>query len=80
MPHLPADIEAVRQSTQSWLNAVNPVGQSEQDLISTAAAQGIEVRVIARDGERFGLRADLRVNRINVEVVDGRVTRVDGVG
>ena len=80
MQHLPPSEEAVRRSTQQWLAAANAVGQAEAELISAAAAHGIEVRGLARDGEHFGRRADLRPNRINVEVVDGRVALVTDIG
>ena len=80
MQHPPPSEEAVRQSTQQWLNTADAVGQAEAELISAAAAHGIEVRVLARDGKHFGCRTDLRPNRINVEVVDGRVTRVTDIG
>lgn len=70
----------MRQSTQQWLKAATAVGRTEAELISVAAAHGIEVRVLARDGEHFGRRTDLRPNRINVEIVDGRVALVADIG
>lgn len=80
MQHLPPSEEAVRRSTQRWLHAANAVGKTEAELISAAADHGIEVRVLARDGEHFGRRTDLRPKRINVEVVDGRIALVTDIG
>jgi hypothetical protein len=46
---------------------------------ATAKARGCSVRVARRDGEDLLLTQDLSPSRINVEVTDGRVTRVLGV-
>ena len=79
-PRLPPQLEAIRTRTDDWIAAKDPVGKPEADLMTAAAEHDIEVRVIARDGQRFALRADLRPNRVNVEVAGGIVCRVDGVG
>lgn len=79
-PPLPPQLEAIRTRTEEWIAANDPVDKPEADLITAAAGHDVQVRVIARDGQRFALRADLRPNRVNVEVVGAIVSRVDGVG
>ncbi len=77
---MPPGLEAIRESTRAWLAAFDPVGLSERELVEAAGAQGVQIRVISRDGRGLIVRADLRPSRVNVEVVGGLVTRVDGVG
>jgi hypothetical protein len=77
--YLTPELKVIFDRTEEWLASRDPVDKPEQELISAASGQAIDVRVIARDGQRFNLRADFRPSRINVEVVDGRVTKVDGV-
>jgi hypothetical protein len=52
----------------------------EDDLVSAASGHEVLVRVITRDGKSLPSRADRRPNRINVDINDGLVTRVDGAG
>jgi len=79
MLYLTPEHEAIFKRTEAWLAAAGAVGQLEEALSAAANEQNIDVRVIARDGERFLLRTSFSPCRINVEVADGRVTRVDGV-
>jgi hypothetical protein len=76
---LPPRLQAVQEQTEKWLARADPVGQPERDLVAAAADHGVEIRVITRDGQHFPLRADRRPSRVNVEIADGRITRVDGV-
>jgi hypothetical protein len=46
---------------------------------ATVAERGAYVRVLSADGRSFGRTDDLVIHRINVEVSDGIITRVDGV-
>lgn len=54
-------------------------GRTLAQAEATAKARGCSVRVARRDGEDLILTQDLSTSRINVEVTDGRVTRVLGV-
>jgi hypothetical protein len=51
-------------------------GQALAEAKATANARGCSVRVARRDGEDLMVTQDLSTSRINVEVTDGRVTRV----
>lgn len=76
---LPPSHRAIQERTEQWLAAADPVGRLEEALIAAAHEQDITVRVMARDGDRLPQRADRRPGRVNVEIADGRVTRIDGV-
>ncbi|WP_022930087.1 hypothetical protein [Patulibacter americanus] len=54
-------------------------GRPLAEAQATAKARGCSVRVARRDGEDLMVTQDLSTSRINVEVTDGRVTRVLGV-
>ncbi len=63
-----------------WLSRVEIIGLTEEQLMTAAQTAGIVVRVISRgDGRSLGITADRRGNRVNVEMVDGRVSRVNGL-
>jgi PAS domain-containing protein len=53
------------------------VGLAEAKATQQAEANGLEVRVIARDGELFPITADLKENRINFSITDGKVTKAE---
>jgi len=48
------------------------VGQTEDAARSAAVDEGITVRIAARDGQSFPLRADMQFSRVNL-VIDGGV-------
>jgi hypothetical protein len=75
----PADHKLIREPTEAWLATLDLVGRSEEALTSAADQQGLQVRVISRDGQMLALHADYRPDRVNVEVVGALITRVDGV-
>ena len=52
--------------------AATLVGQTEDAARSVAEDQGITVRIAARDGQSFPLRADMQFSRVNL-VIDGGV-------
>jgi hypothetical protein len=54
-------------------------GRTLAQAQAAAKARGCSVRVARRDGEDLMVTQDLSTSRINVEVTDGRVTRVLGV-
>lgn len=50
------------------------VGLSEDAALTSAAAADCEVRITSRDGIQFTTTRDFRADRVNLEIVDGRVT------
>ena len=56
------------------------VGLPEADAEAAARDAGWEFRVSRRDGEDLAVTADLRPNRVNVEVTDEVVTDVLSIG
>lgn len=56
------------------------VGLDLEDFTAEAHALGFEVRVAERDGEALNLKANLRIDRINVATVDDVVTRIVMMG
>lgn len=52
------------------------LGESEDQAEAMARRFHCSWRVIERDGHRFALTADLRLNRVNVTITRGRVTSV----
>lgn len=52
------------------------VGLSLVDARTVAEANGFALRVVSRDGKRGMVTQDYRTDRINVSVVDDKVTKV----
>jgi hypothetical protein len=50
------------------------VGQTEDAARSTAEDEGITVRIAARDGQSFPLRADMQFSRVILVIERGVVT------
>lgn len=50
------------------------IGLSESAALDTAKANGWEVRVVSRDGEDFAVTEDYRMDRVNLTIVDDKVT------
>jgi hypothetical protein len=71
--------EEHRRRAEQWLASRQVVGAALADLIASAEAEKVRIRVLSENGLRFALTADRRVNRVNVDVADGRVSRVDGI-
>ena len=67
---LPAAARSALERTERI--AATLVGQTEDAARSVAEDQGITVRIAARDGQSFPLRADMQFSRVNL-VVDGGV-------
>ncbi len=55
------------------------VGKRLDRARTIARSHDCTIRVVKRDGEPRDVTGDLRPNRTNVVVENGRVTRVDGV-
>jgi hypothetical protein len=68
-----------KAGTAGVFDARDLEGRTLAEAQATAKARGCSVRVARRDGEDLILTQDLSTSRINVEVTDGRVTRVLGV-
>lgn len=69
---LPAvDVPALSQD-----EAVTLVGLTEDEAMKVAESKGWITRVSSRDGEDFQLTMDYVTNRVNLAIVDGKVTGV----
>lgn len=69
---LPAvDVPALSQE-----EAVKLVGLTEDEAVKVAESNGWITRVSSRDGEDFQLTMDYVTNRVNLAIVDGKVTGV----
>lgn len=56
------------------------LGLTESEATDLLARNGEELRVVERDGEKLAVTRDYRDTRVNVVVLDGRVTEVTGRG
>ncbi len=52
-------------------------GLTVEEARRQVEAQGYTFRVIVQDGHWFAVTADLRTDRVNVEVAAGKVVRAD---
>ena len=53
------------------------IGMDEADAVSAVEEAGLAVRIAQRDGTRLMLTADLRPNRINLAIQNGRVSAAE---
>ena len=53
------------------------VGQTEADATAWILGQGLRCRITRRDAEGFMGTMDLRNDRINLEIDNGKVTKAD---
>ncbi|MFM8390178.1 MAG: hypothetical protein ACKOA5_13125 [Actinomycetota bacterium] len=65
------DVPALSQE-----EAVKLVGLTEDEAVKVAESNGWITRVSSRDGEDFQLTMDYVTNRVNLAIVDGKVTGV----
>jgi hypothetical protein len=56
--------------------AVTLVGLTEEEATKVAESKGWMIRVSSRDGEDFQMTMDYVTNRVNLAIVDGKVTGV----
>jgi hypothetical protein len=75
----PSDLDPYKKPAEEWLADHDLIGLAEADAKAMTSAASLRIRVTARDGVGFPRRADFRSNRVNVEVNDGRVSRIGGV-
>lgn len=73
------EYEATLERARQWVEHSDAVGQAADGFRDQARAEGFVVRVLPEPGERVLITRDRRPHRINVRVVDGHVTAVDGV-
>jgi hypothetical protein len=52
------------------------IGQDPDTATEIAAQSGYSVRVVSADGEALAVTTDYRLDRVNISVVDGRITEV----
>ena len=52
------------------------IGLSVEDARALCASMGLQLRVTREDGEPQLITMDLRRNRVNVHVVDGRIAEI----
>jgi hypothetical protein len=69
-------VPAVDVPALSQEEAVKLVGLTEDEAVKVAESNGWITRVSSRDGEDFQLTMDYVVNRVNLAIVDGKVTGV----
>ena len=58
--------------------AAEVIGMSEEDAIQTIegiSSEQLTSRVVRRDDENYAVTMDYRINRINLEIDDGLVTK-----
>jgi hypothetical protein len=72
--------EATIESSRAWVAFQTLIGVAIGDLHARAEKDGLTVRVLSEDGHPYLRRTSHQANRINVEVVGGAISRVDGVG
>lgn len=53
------------------------VGVNEEEARSLAESEGLELRVVGRDGICAPATADFREGRVNLDIVDGVVIRAE---
>ena len=65
--------------TTLLFNANELIGLKLDEAEAQAKSRGCSVRVVEEDGEPLVGTSDLRPDRINVAIADGKVARIDGV-
>jgi hypothetical protein len=71
---VPTDVEMQEQLERTEAFAATVIGMTEAEAITAIEDAGFIARVVARDGEYFAVTEDYSVSRINLVVVDDRVT------
>jgi hypothetical protein len=54
------------------------IGEKVNEAKRLLQSQGLELRVSVEDGERLFVTKDFKKNRVNVEVRDGKIERIEG--
>ena len=90
MPAVSEDFETAEERTEAWvadhhladhhLADHHLAGLTEDEVVAAADTADIVVRVVLRDESGGIVSADRRSNRVNIDLVDGRVSRVRFVG
>lgn len=78
--HCPSEDGGTAQAGSEAFDARDVLGRSLADAESAAKDHACTVRVVVEDGEERPQTMDFRTDRINVEIRDGVVVALRGVG
>jgi hypothetical protein len=53
------------------------IGLTEEDAIEILKDEGWRVRITVRDGKYYIVTRDYRLDRVNLQIVDGKVNKID---
>lgn len=56
------------------------IGKTIEEARETLASAGKTIRVTMKDGEAAVVTRDFRTDRLNVEIRDGKITGLRGIG
>ncbi|HYN57450.1 MAG TPA: META domain-containing protein [Motilibacterales bacterium] len=70
----PVTDDPMTPSDEALAMATQVLGLAEADAQAAVEGAGLTYRVISRDGEGLAVTDDYRLSRINVAIVDGKVT------
>jgi hypothetical protein len=77
---LESQVEELDDMTLQFLEEVTDAFYTEDEFADLAAAFGLTVRTVQRDGEFLMVTEDYSLTRVNVVVESGVVTAVDSIG
>lgn len=77
---LESQVEELDDMTLQFLEEVTDAFYTEDEFADLAAAFGLTVRAVQRDGEFLMVTEDYSLTRVNVVVESGVVTAVDSIG
>jgi hypothetical protein len=58
------------------LTATQLIGMEKQAALDLCKTEGVSARVEAEDDQRFMLTQDIRMGRLNLTILEGKVTSV----
>lgn len=53
------------------------VGMKEAKAIQTLGDLGVKIRIVHRDGVNYVVTADFKTDRVNLSIVNGKVSKAD---
>jgi hypothetical protein len=65
---------------QNLLDTSRLVGKEETEASQICENSGHKMRVMSKDGESYLVTCDYRTDRINVNVIDGKISSISGIG
>lgn len=75
-----SDFEKLINKKTQMFNPLEIIGKTIAEANAICEGNGYTMRVMEEDGEALMGTCDLRSNRVNVAVVNGNVTRLQGIG